>query len=199
MTATIPELRDTDIDTIREWFASVVASNGGEGWHADDDPHEIINGYTGQYLFAEDQASAVAKAMSRIREAAQTWPDPNLLYDLAMLGKFSVEEMYPGFILDRSLISSRLGSVSIPDREMPNLVVEEYGQYALLEFPDRNLSAREQESYILRPIDKASVGQRSIDPRKLVVSEDEYLEFSDIKDLEEKVVELAEGGRTIRP
>lgn len=196
----IKKLEGTDIQSIRKWFAETVEAIGGEGWHADDDPtHDpIINGKTGEHLFSEEESRIVSQSMRQIFKAAEDWHDPDMVYDLAMNGSFDVERLYPGFILDVSLISARLGHVTVPGREHPNLLVEEAGQYALVEFPDREGPASEHERFILKAVEKSSVGY-PINPGTITVQEDQILEFVHIDELEDRIMELAEGARTIRP
>ncbi|NTF17377.1 hypothetical protein G6L37_02975 [Agrobacterium rubi] len=199
MATRITELADTRYSTIKQWFGSVVDHIGGEGWHADDDPFDIINIRTGERVFTDEEARIVTNAMRKIRPAADGWVDPDQLYTFAGDGVPRVEKDYPGFTLDVSLLAGRLGNVTIPGRALPNLLVEEYGQYALLEFPDSEVPVSQQELFILKAVKKSSVSDHPIDPRKLVVLEDQTLEFHAIGDLEEKLVEMAKGGRTIRP
>jgi hypothetical protein len=196
----IKKLEGTDIQSIRKWFAETVAVIGGEGWHADDDPTNdpIINGKTGEHLFSDEEAVIVSQSMRQIFRAAKDWHDSDMVYDLAMNGSFDVEKLYPGFILDVSLIAGRLGYVTIPGREHPNLLVEEFSQYAILEFPDRPGPVSEHDHFILKAVEKSSVGY-PIDPNTLVVLEDQSLEFTYIDELDERIVELARGMRTIRP
>lgn len=198
MTSRIPELADTSYFTSRKWFETLIDTIGGEGWHADDDPTDIVNTKTGKRLFTVEEGKIVARAMQAIRLAAKEWAAPDLLYDLAYGGPFKVEREYPGFHLDVSIIAGRLGHITIPGREHPNVLVEEIGQYALLEFPDRNCPVSEQEHFILRAVEKSSASGWPLDPDAIVVLEDQVLEFTCIDDLEEKLVELAEGLRTVR-
>ncbi len=199
MTSRIPELENTSYLAIREWFRAVTDHMGGEGWHADDDPSDIVNSRTGVLFFTDEEADSVKRAMKRIRPASQDWHDPDMLYDLAYGGPFKVERAYPGFHLDVSTIAGRLNHTTIPGREHPNLLVEEMGQYALLEFPDRNGPVSEQEHFILRAIEKSSADGWPLDPAAIVVLEDQVASFTYIGDLEERLVEFAEELRTPVP
>ena len=198
MSPRIPELQNTSYLAIREWFKAVTDYMGGEGWHADDDPSNLIDPRSRDLFFTDEESEIIQRAMKQIRTAAQEWNDPDMLYDLACGGPFKVEREYPGFHLDVSIIAARLGHITIPGREHPNVLVEEIGQYALLEFPDRNCPVSEQEHFILRAVEKSSASGWPLDPDAIVVLGDQVLEFTCIDDLEEKLVELAEGLRTVR-
>jgi len=199
MSPRIPELQNTSYIAIREWFEAVTDYMGGEGWHADDDPSDLIDPRSGDRFFTEEESGIIQRAMTQIRPAAQEWSDPDMLYDLAYGGPFKVERAYPGFHLDVSTIAGRMGHTTIAGRTHPNLLVEEMGQYALLEFPDRNAPVSEQNHFILRAVEKSSASGWPLDPDAIVVLEDQILEFTCIDDLEERLIEMAEGARTIRP
>jgi hypothetical protein len=197
MTIRIPELEDATYPAIRRWFETVTDYMGGEGWHADDDPSDIIDRRTGKPFFNEKELEIVYRAMKQIRPASKDWHDPDLLYDLAYGGPFKVERAYPGFHLDVSTIAGRMGHTFIPGREHPNLLVEEMNQYALLEFPDRSGPVSEQRRFILREVESSSVMGWPLDPEDIVVLEDEILEFGSIYDLEDRIVAFAEGERAV--
>lgn len=198
MTSRIPELESTSYHAIREWFMAVTDHMGGQGWHADDDPSDIVDQRTGKPFLTTEEADVVLRAMRRIRPASQEWLDPDMLYDLAAGGPFAVERAYPGFYLDVSTIAGRLGHTTIPGRRHPNLLVEEMGQYALLEFPDRSGPVSEQGRFILRAVEKSSAEGWPLDPQAIVVLEDQTVEFASIRDLEEALVDFAEDIRSSR-
>lgn len=192
MTSRIPKLENTSYLAIRQWFEAVTDYMGGEGWHADDDPSGIIDPRTGGPFFDKKELEIIYKSMRQIRIASQKWRDPDLLYDLAYGAPFKVERAYPGFHIDVSTIASRMGHTFIPGREHPNLLVEEMGQYALLEFPDRSGPVSEQGHFILRAVEKSSATGWPLDPHAIVVLEDQVADFTDIGDLEERLIEFAE-------
>lgn len=196
MTARIPELTSTSYLDIHRWFEAVVTYMGGEGWHADDDPSQIIDMRTGQLLFTDEEAAIVQRAMNRIIPVSQDWKDPDLLYDLAGGGPFKVERAYPGFHIDVYTAASRMGHTTIPGREHPNLLVEEMGQYALLEFPDKSGPVSEQQFFILKAVEKSTAQGWPLDPEKIVVYEDQSLEFDDIDDLDEMLIEFARANQS---
>jgi hypothetical protein len=188
----IKKLEGTDIQSIRKWFAETVEVIGGEGWHADDDPASdpIINIRTGAELFSEEEARIVSQTMKRVFAAAQDWPDPDFVYDLAMKGSFDVEKFYPGFVLDVSGPAGRLNFVSIPGREFPNLLVEEAGLYAIVEFPQKTGRASEHTHFTMWQVDRLPAGYEK-NPASIEVDEQDPIEFSDFSDVEDLLAQRA--------
>jgi hypothetical protein len=172
MTGRIPELRDTELATVKDWFAQVVPLVG--GWHADDSVFDLD--------FTPEEAKEVSASINRIFRGRKNWPDPDLLYDLAAHGIFEVEKAYPGFKLDVGLPSRRLGHSYIPGRELPNLLVEDGGQYVIVEFPDRVGPVSEQSVFVMKSA-RGPVGE-DFDPSAYVVDEESAREFHDISNVE---------------
>lgn len=188
----IKKLAGDDFNSIRKWFADTVAAIGGEGWHADDNPSvdPIVNGRTGERLFSEEEATIVSETMKRVFAAAQDWPDPDFVYDLAMKGSFDVERFYPGFVLDMSGPAGRLGFVSIPGREFPNLLVEEAGLYAVVEFPQKTGKASEHTHFTIWQVDRLPAGYEK-NPGTIEVDEYDPIEFTNFGDLEDLLAQRA--------
>jgi hypothetical protein len=172
MTGRIPELRDTEFATVKDWFVQVVPLVG--GWHADDGVSDLD--------FTPEEAGEVSAAMARIFRGRGNWQDPDMLYDLAAHGSFEVEKAYPGFQLDVGLPSRRLGHAYIPGRELPNLLAEDCGQYVVVEFPDRVGPVSGHSVFVMK---KASgpVGE-DFDPSAFVVDEESAQEFDDVYKVE---------------
>lgn len=190
----IKKLEGTDLHSIRKWFAETVEAIGGEGWHADDSAASIINGRTGKRLFSDDEAAIVREAMRQIFIAARSWADDGLVYDLAMMGSIPVEEAYPGIVIDSFTSAGRLGYVTIPGREYPNVLVENGGQYAILEFPQRSGPISEHEHFILKAVDKLPADY-SRNPSSIRVVEGSPIVFGDLSEVEDLVFEMAREGR----
>lgn len=190
----VKKLQSTDIQSIRHWFAETVEAIGGEGWHADDSPASIINGRTGKRLFSDEEAVIVKDAMRQIFVAARSWADDGLVYDLAMMGSIPVEKAYPGIVIDAFTPAGRLGYVTIPGREYPNVLVENGGQYAILEFPQGTGPISEHEHFILKAVKKLPANY-SKNPSSIQVDEGNPSVFSDLSEVEDIVFEMAREGR----
>jgi hypothetical protein len=186
----INRLEATDTQSIRKWFAETVAAIGGEGWHADDSPSTIVKLSTGERLFSEEEAAIVRQAMKDVFKAARSWPEPDMVYDLAMCGSIPVEALYPGIIIDAFTSAGRLGYVSIPGREFPNLLVENGGQYAILEFPQGTGPISEHENFVLKAVLNLPADY-SENPTSIPVDEENPVRFSDLFEVEDLVFDMA--------
>ena len=132
-----PELQDTSPLAARRWFSRIAAQIGGEGWHPDDPPGEIINVASGERVFSDDEAVYVARVMADIRDASAAWPDPDFLYTVAAQTDFAAEEMWPGFVVDAGVVGCiGTGYASVPS-ETPNFLLEDGGVVFIVEFPGR--------------------------------------------------------------
>lgn len=181
MTGRIPELAATDLDTARAWFAQVVEAMGGKGWHADDGVDDLG-------IFTPDEAKAVSAAMSRIRQAAKHWPDFDILYDLAAYGTIPAERVYPGLVIDVSLPAGRLGYPSIPGRDVPNVLMEDYSQYVILEFPEADKPVSQQSTFVMKTVFFPGA---DMDLATAVVDEEDFVVFHDIREAENRLLEIA--------
>lgn len=180
MVGRIPALEDGSLGAAKKWFATVVPLVG--GWHADDD--------VGDLGFSAAEAAEVRRTMVQIRRAAASWPDPDLVYALAAEGSFKIEKAYPGFELDVVFAASRLGFTCIAGRELPNLVMEDVGQYVLIEFPDRTGPVSKHSTFVMK---KAEVPDGwNYDPRQVVVDEASAHVFHDLSEADQLVVRIAE-------
>lgn len=134
MTITIdnlPALQGTTFQAAKEWFAQLRPHASGvyiRGWHLDD-PFEGTVGVT------PEATRQIAETARQIRENSRQWADASVAYDLCGDVKVQAEQLWPGFVADVFTSASRTGYVSIPGRELPNFVIEEYdGEFFLLEF-----------------------------------------------------------------
>lgn len=124
----IPDLQGTSFDDAHTWISALWDAGIG-GWHADDDPLEFVD------LFEPAAGLKVRSIMSKLHAASADWEDPDVLYQLVGDGRPEAEVAWPGFILDLSMPSGRLGNPSLKGRKLPNLVFEEANQFFLVEFP----------------------------------------------------------------
>jgi hypothetical protein len=124
------------------------------------------------------------------KTASKSWADFGIVYDLAMMGSLPVEKLYPGIIIDAFTSAGRLGYVTIPGREFPNLLVENGGKYAILEFPQATGLISEHEHFVLKAVDKLPANY-SDNPSAIRVAEGNPVRFSDISEVEDLVFEMA--------
>ncbi|MDW9478990.1 hypothetical protein GOB57_09895 [Sinorhizobium meliloti] len=127
----LPELEGTKLEDAKRWFGQLRPHVSGvyvPGWHADDRLADLPG-------IAPDAAGEITRMVREIFDNAAHWPDQNVVYRLVSDQKVAAETIWPGFVADVETEASRLGYVSIPDRELPNFVIEEYGgEFYLLEF-----------------------------------------------------------------
>lgn len=171
----IPDLKETDVMSAREWFKSVMAVGVSPGLHADD-TIEADYEMPSKKALSKEAALKLDGARLRLFSASKSWVDPDFIYCLFGQGRFDIEKRYPGFIMDCSIISaSRTGYVSPPGQEAPTVLAEERGEFFAIQFtPVGKLS--EATKITVVPTEGVEFGGS------------EYIDYSDMTLLTEEAV-----------
>jgi hypothetical protein len=99
------------------------------------------------------------------------------------------DTIWPGFVLDASLDSARIGNPSIADRALPNVIFEDVGRFFMIEFGERDVNATSQSDLRLYEVEGVTFdkhgetsGRPYVDLSQAVVDEDSVVLFSDLND-----------------
>jgi hypothetical protein len=149
---------DTSFEAARRWYGAMYGVAG--PIHADDGYEAVSTSARGEETLLDPDALAAARrAHAAFRAGSSDWADPDILYDLAGNGPFQVEKDHPGFVVDRSIgAASRTGWQSLPNQDVPTLVVEEGGNFVAIRVIAFDGPMSEAPIFEVVPVDGGSFG-----------------------------------------
>lgn len=187
----LPTLAGSSLQDAQAWFTQLRPHSSGAvlpGWHADD-------GFEGAPGFSEEAIGAINATVTIIFEYARDWPDADVVYRLTAGEIVRAETLWPGFVADIETSAGRIGYVSIPGRDKPNFVIEDFGgEFYLLEFEGAQ-AISQCSAFTMTPLSGVDfVADRSpveyVDVSRARFIGDMTVEFSEIAKVDEVLQSL---------
>jgi len=148
----------TDVLSAKAFFRR-IGELGGQ-FHADDAVEDLVDGHTGEPVFDDEASAIVDAAMNRFVAACHTWPDPEFIYPLTSVGKFAVEDAYPGFVLDRSIpMAAAMSYQTLPGQEFPTIIVEDCNRFVAIQIQPGQGRASEATAFRIVPTSGIRFGE----------------------------------------
>lgn len=180
--AILPTANGTSVMDAREWF-SKLHGIGLHGFHADDIQ---LGEFT--HLFTPEAEQKFCDTVASFRTAAADWPNPDFLYDIAGMGRFPAEDVYPALVIDTVFpMAGRSNYSPVPGQDKPTIIIEECNEFIAIEINTPTGKLTDATGFLIIPIENAHHTNNGIDATKATLHRDEAVTVKSIDKLEEAV------------